>query len=78
MFSTLPKTSFDFLFESILSSANAFNLEESEVLSFGKELRTWITSNNSSAYNSRFLQPWAKYVLKVALQILGRKFYKNT
>ena len=41
MFSTLPKTSFDFLFKFIfdfLSSTNAFNLDQSTISSFGKEL----------------------------------------
>ena len=38
MFSTLPKTNFDFLFKFILSSANAFNLDQSKILSFGKQL----------------------------------------
>ena len=44
---------FQFSFTFILSSANAFNLDQSENMLFGIEL-------------------------KVALQILGRKFYKNT
>ena len=38
MFSPLPKTSFDFLFKFILSSANAFNMDQSKILSLGKEL----------------------------------------
>ena len=37
-FSTLPKANLNFLFTFKLSSANAFNLDRSEILSFGKEL----------------------------------------
>ena len=40
MFSTLPKTSFDFLFKLIVSSAIDFNLDMSKILSFGKKLKT--------------------------------------
>ena len=43
MFSTLPKTSFYFSVTFILS-ANAFNFNQSKILTFGKELR-FITSN---------------------------------
>ena len=38
MFSTLPKSNFNFWFTFILSSANAFNFDQSKILSFGKEL----------------------------------------
>ena len=38
MFSTLPKTKFYFTVTFILLSANAFNLDQSKNLSFGKEL----------------------------------------
>ena len=38
MFSTLPKTNFNFSAKFDLSSANAFNLDQSKNLSFGKEL----------------------------------------
>ena len=38
MFSALPKPNFNLLVTSILSSANAFNLDQSEFFSFGKEL----------------------------------------
>ena len=37
MFSTHPKTYFSFLIAFKLSSANAFNLDQSKILSFGKE-----------------------------------------
>ena len=37
MFSTLLKTNFNFSVTFILSSANAFNLNQSKNLSFGKE-----------------------------------------
>ena len=36
MFSTLPKTNFNFSDASILSSANAVCLDQSEILSFGR------------------------------------------
>ena len=38
MFSTLPKPNFSFSVKFILSSANAFNLVQSKILSCGKEL----------------------------------------
>ena len=38
LFSTLSKTNFKFLFTFILSPADAFNLDQSKILSFGKEL----------------------------------------
>ena len=38
MFSTVPEANFNFLFTIILLSANAFNLDKSKFLSFGKEL----------------------------------------
>ena len=38
MFSTCLKTNFDFSVKFILSSANTFNLNQSEFLSFGKKL----------------------------------------
>ena len=39
MFSTLSKINFNLSFTFILSSANAFNLDQSKILSFGKGLR---------------------------------------
>ena len=39
MFSTLPKTNFNFSVTFILSSAIAFNLDQSKNLPFGKELK---------------------------------------
>ena len=38
MFSTLPKTNFGFSITFIISSASAFNLDQSKNLSFGREL----------------------------------------
>ena len=38
MFSTLPETNFNFSVTFILLSANAFNLDQSKILLFGKEL----------------------------------------
>ena len=38
MFSTLTITNFNFSVSFILSTANAFNLDQSKILSFGKEL----------------------------------------
>ena len=40
MFSTLPKTNFKFSVKFILSAANAFNFDQSEILSFGKAVKT--------------------------------------
>ena len=39
MFSTLPKTNLNFLVTSIVSSAYAFNLDRSKILSLGKKLK---------------------------------------
>ena len=38
MFSTLPKTNFNFSNAFNLTSANALNLDQSKILSFGEEL----------------------------------------
>ena len=38
MFSTLPKTIFNFSVTFILSSTNVFNLDHPKIMSFGKEL----------------------------------------
>ena len=42
MFSTNPKTNFNFSVTFILSSADAFNLDQSKILLFGKELMVQI------------------------------------
>ena len=39
MFSSLAKTNFNISVTAILLSANGFNLDLSEILSFGKELK---------------------------------------
>ena len=44
MFPTFPKTNFNFSFTFILSSANAFNLDQSKILSFGKGLSLYQTT----------------------------------
>ena len=43
MLSTLPECNFSFSFTFILWSANAFNLDQSKILSFGKELTLYHT-----------------------------------
>ena len=43
LFSILPKSKFNFSFKFILSSANAFSLNQSKILSFGKELTLYQT-----------------------------------
>ena len=43
MFSTLPKTKFNFSGTYILSSANALKLDQIKILSFGKELSCYNT-----------------------------------
>ena len=56
MFSTLLKTSFDFLFEFTLPSANGFNMDQSKILSFGKDLTHYHTMLHFDAleiYNCR-------------------------
>ena len=44
MFSTLPKTNFSLSVTFILSSANAFDLDQSNMSSFGKELSLYHTT----------------------------------
>ena len=51
MFSTHPKINFNFSVTFILSSANAFNLDQLKYLSFGKVLKNKQTTN----YNSRMM-----------------------
>ena len=46
MFPTLLKTYFNFLDTFILSSANAFNLDQSTKVSFGKELKKRTLGNS--------------------------------
>ena len=54
MFSTLPKSNFNFWVTFILSSANAFNLDQSKNLSFGKELKTiYVYNFNSNTTSER-------------------------
>ena len=55
MFSTLAKTSFNFSNKFILSSANAFNLDQSKILSYGEELieKQHRESNSNKGNNSR-------------------------
>ena len=57
MFSTLPIPNLNFSFTFILSCANAFNLDQSEILSFGKELR------QQKSFYSSSLQAFADYSL---------------
>ena len=45
MFSTLHKTNLTFLVTLILLSANAFNLDQSQILAFGKELTHYKMKN---------------------------------
>ena len=42
MFSTLPKTNFNFSFTFVLSSANTFNLEQPKKIPFGEDLKHFI------------------------------------
>ena len=53
MFSTLSKTNFNFSVRFILSSAkfNAFNLGESKILLFGKELKPFLPAHCSNVFN---------------------------
>ena len=54
MFSIPTKTNFDFLAKFNLSSANAFNLEQSKNLSFGKELNYLLGIDWSDQYFAHF------------------------
>ena len=47
MFSTLPETNFNFWVTFILSSANAFNLDQYTNLLFGKELKAVLIQHHS-------------------------------
>ena len=44
MFSTLPDTNFDFSVTFTFSSANAFSLDQSIILTFGKELMHFLVT----------------------------------
>ena len=50
MFSILPKPNFTFSFTFILSSAYAFNLDQSKILLFGKELNNELLTENIVAH----------------------------
>ena len=50
MFSIHPITNFIFSVPFILSSANAFNLEQSKILSFGKELRILLVGKKFKSF----------------------------
>ena len=54
MFSTRPKTNFSFSVTFILSSASAFNLDQSKNLSFGKWLRKMYCNNRDGKMNQHF------------------------
>ena len=62
MFFTLPKTTFNISVTFVLLSANAFNLDQSKILMFGKELMTLrkiafenIIGKGENAGNQHFL-----------------------
>ena len=55
MFSTLSKTEIIIWATFILSSANAFNLVTSRILSFGKELKNFADENLKATYMIIFL-----------------------
>ena len=55
MFSTLPKALFSFWVTFILYSANAFNLDWSKILLFGKELYNFLFLRNSPFMIIRFM-----------------------
>ena len=75
MFSTLLKKSFNFSFKFMLLSANAFNLEQSKILLFGKELtcymdplsisKSWWNSENDEVF---FFFPKRKKALPYWIQ----------
>ena len=64
MFSTLTKTEILILATSILSSASAFNLMTSKILSFGKELTVY-----HNIVDLPYFRASAPYKLNVAEQI---------
>ena len=53
MFSTLPEKRFNFSFKLILSSVNAFKLDQSKIFSFGKELTLRATNEMNRNFQSR-------------------------
>ena len=53
MFSTLPNTNFNFSFTFTLSSANVFNLNESKILLFGKELTKTLPKGRNGKYKKK-------------------------
>ena len=77
MFSTLLKTNFNFTVAFILLSANALNLDQSKILSFGKELN--IGSNElglSDAWEENIVEKGgnAGYQPSILSHILSKSF----
>ena len=58
MFSTLPRTNFDFSVTFILSSVIGFNLDRSKILSFGKE---WTLSETNPGFYVSVVQAFWKH-----------------
>ena len=52
MFSTRPKTSFNFSFNFIFSSASTFILDQPKILSFGKELKAFAGDKSNNVFTS--------------------------
>ena len=69
MFSVLPKTNFNFSVASILSSVYAFNLDQPETLSFGKELSRPLLKENIAKTDMALLSLFVK-VLFFPLNLL--------
>ena len=56
------QTNFNFLFTFILSSANAFNLDQTKNLSFGKELKRALLCQKYTTQNKlRVKQPFQRH-----------------
>ena len=74
MFSTLTQSKFQFLVAFILSSANAFYLDKSKILSFGKGfIRIQVTISFSSVFWILPVQSWCFTVLHCPAS--GTSFY---
>ena len=70
MFYSLPKTNFNFWVTFILSSANAFYLEQSEISLFGIELKKYPVGTLEGKINDQLIIFLVYWAINMASQIL--------
>ena len=79
MFSTLPKIIFNFSVTFILLSANAFNLDQSKILSFGKVLSSLFTEHGPYGYREYVdsVDVHQKYLIRLGQLIIFEPWREN-